>query len=108
MDYIYKLLTQENSGKPFFQQSYVTLGLAAYGFYKLASNYLLPPIVGSYNHFLRSTKDLKLRYSGEWALVTGASEGIGEALTYELAKRGFNVIMMARSIEKLEKVAEKV
>ena len=39
--------------------------------------------------------------------MTGASDGIGEAYTYELARRGFNIVLVSRTLEKLEKVAAK-
>ncbi|OLN85522.1 Very-long-chain 3-oxooacyl-coA reductase let-767 [Colletotrichum chlorophyti] len=40
-----------------------------------------------------------------WALVTGASDGIGKGLANELARRGFNVVLHGRNSGKLEKVA---
>ena len=43
----------------------------------------------------------------EWAIVTGASEGIGASYALELAKCGYNVRLAARSTEKMIKVAEK-
>jgi short-subunit dehydrogenase len=39
-----------------------------------------------------------------WALVTGASDGMGAEYCRELARRGFNVIMVSRTQRKLEKV----
>jgi short-subunit dehydrogenase len=42
------------------------------------------------------------------AIVTGASGGIGLALTEELAKRGAKVVLAARSKDKLEKVAAEI
>ena len=39
-------------------------------------------------------------------MVTGASEGIGKSYALELAKAGFNIKICARSVDKLEKVAE--
>ncbi|MCC9070376.1 SDR family oxidoreductase [Flavobacterium sp. F-65] len=41
-------------------------------------------------------------------LITGASSGIGEAFAYELAKQGANLIITARSEEKLQIIANKI
>ncbi len=42
------------------------------------------------------------------ALVTGASSGIGMAITYELARRGWKVVGVARSGEKLSQIKDKL
>lgn len=47
-------------------------------------------------------------FRGSWALVTGASGGIGEALARELARRGANVILTARSAGKLASIAKEI
>lgn len=46
--------------------------------------------------------------NSEWAIVTGASEGIGKSYALELARQGFNVKLVSSSQEKLDKVAAEV
>jgi len=41
--------------------------------------------------------------SNAWALVTGASDGIGHAFVEQLASQGFNVVLHGRNKEKLQK-----
>ncbi|XP_047236189.1 17-beta-hydroxysteroid dehydrogenase type 3 [Girardinichthys multiradiatus] len=45
---------------------------------------------------------------GEWAVVTGASEGIGRAYAFALAERGMNVVIISRTKETLDKVAKEI
>ena len=46
------------------------------------------------------------RYGADsWAVVTGASDGIGKATCFELARRGFNIVLISRSLSKLNQVA---
>ena len=51
--------------------------------------------------------DWKKKY-GEWALITGASAGIGEEFCIQLAERGMNIISVARRKDRLEKLGNKL
>jgi 17beta-estradiol 17-dehydrogenase / very-long-chain 3-oxoacyl-CoA reductase len=49
-----------------------------------------------------------MRQETPWALVTGASAGIGHSVATELAGRGFNIILHGRRLEVLEAAAEQI
>ncbi|MDN3644034.1 SDR family NAD(P)-dependent oxidoreductase [Lutimonas halocynthiae] len=51
--------------------------------------------------------DFKTKY-GPWALVAGASEGLGAAFAEALAERGLNLILIARRLDKLEDLAQHI
>ncbi len=44
--------------------------------------------------------------SGETVLITGASGGLGKAFAEIFAKNGFDLVLVARSLDKMEKIAE--
>ena len=72
----------------FFWPAMAVLGTGAFvtfaGYFLiLGFTNLMPPI------------DLKKKYKAEWAVVTGASSGIGKSLAIECAKQGLNVALVA-------------
>lgn len=48
---------------------------------------------------------LKTQY-GEWAIVTGASSGIGLELATQLASAGLNLVINSRNLDKLQEVTK--
>jgi len=47
---------------------------------------------------------LKQRY-GSWAMITGASSGIGQEFAHQLAAQGFNLVLVARRKNELSQLA---
>ena len=50
---------------------------------------------------------LKSKY-GEWAIITGASSGIGLELATQLATSGFNLVINSRHLDKLQEVEKQL
>ncbi|GBF96628.1 hypothetical protein Rsub_09374 [Raphidocelis subcapitata] len=55
--------------------------------------------------YLRCGPVLADKYKGEYAIVTGGSEGIGLGIASALAARGVNLVLISRSDDKLSKAA---
>lgn len=47
-------------------------------------------------------------FHGKVVIITGASSGIGEACAYEFDRRGANVILAARSVDKLSTISQQL
>jgi 17beta-estradiol 17-dehydrogenase / very-long-chain 3-oxoacyl-CoA reductase len=64
--------------------------------YKLSHFFYPYPRSGSVKRYNKN--------DGAWALVTGSSDGIGQAIAYELCSQGFNIILHGRNPTKLSQV----
>ncbi|XP_047313990.1 very-long-chain 3-oxoacyl-CoA reductase 1 [Impatiens glandulifera] len=78
------------------------LAIGSLSLLKLALNVLC----WVYVNFLRPPKNLK-KY-GSWALVTGSTDGIGKAYSFQLARKGLNLILVGRNPDKLKDVSESI
>ncbi|XP_066986346.1 very-long-chain 3-oxoacyl-CoA reductase-like [Macrobrachium rosenbergii] len=65
---------------------------------------------GVYGSFIAAALGLNLnvKKTGEWAVVTGATDGIGKAYAFELARRGMKVVLISRTPFKLQNVAAEI
>lgn len=51
---------------------------------------------------------IDLTTQGKWALITGATSGIGKAYAEQFAKKGLDIVLVSRSLTKLEEVAAEI
>ncbi|KAJ0062111.1 hypothetical protein NL108_015690, partial [Boleophthalmus pectinirostris] len=61
---------------------------------------------GFRQYILSQFWQVDLRRYGQWAVVTGATSGIGKAYAIELARRGLDIVLLSRSEDKLHTVAK--
>lgn len=83
-----------------------------YGFAALGAGFALWKIsqclYATYKYALRPAYNLQTRYGQNWAVITGASDGLGKAFAFELAKRGFKLVLVARDQAKLDGVSAEI
>ncbi|GMH38473.1 hypothetical protein BSKO_06357 [Bryopsis sp. KO-2023] len=58
--------------------------------------------------FVYKPQDLKKKYDAEWALVTGASSGIGKSIAWKLASQGLNVVLVSLPEKLLHSTADEI
>jgi len=63
-------------------------------------------VTNLYKTFLRPAK--KLKTYGRWAVVTGATDGIGKAYAFALAKKGMSILLISRTESKLQDVKKEL
>ncbi|XP_070501578.1 uncharacterized oxidoreductase SSP0419-like [Chironomus tepperi] len=70
---------------------------------------LLVVILGIFWNFISIfIPKFKKNVSGQLALITGGSEGIGRAIAFRLAQEGCNIAIANRNLEKGQKTAEEI
>ena len=45
---------------------------------------------------------------GQWSIVTGATDGIGLSFAEQLAAKGQNIVLVSRTLEKLERLSRNI
>ena len=75
--------TVKNFDASKYVQKEMLTAMALYGAYKVGYEVLYVPTQGFWKHFLQPRKNLVSRYDdAQWVVVTGATDGIGEALCH--------------------------
>ncbi|KAK5111293.1 hypothetical protein LTR85_012188 [Meristemomyces frigidus] len=74
------------------------LSLKVFSFWRLiASLFILP-----------GTSLSTFGKKGSWAVITGASDGIGKEYALQLAQKGFNIVLVSRTQSKLDTLAAEI
>jgi len=81
--------------------------LAVYAGFRVAK-YLLGVASSFVQYCVLPRRNLKSLYGDGWAVITGASDGLGKQYAIELAKSGFKIVLVARNRGKLEAVAQMI
>jgi len=72
----------------------------------IAILYVLAKLLTYLYKYVRTPLDVKKL--GDWALITGATDGIGKGFCIELARRGQNIVLVSRTLSKLQEVAAEI
>jgi len=86
---------------PYYVGELTILAVIIYLLYTLVWKRLLRPPTSMRKYGLTSK-------GSAWAVVTGASDGIGRVFALELAKKGFNLILISRTMSKIEAVSSEI
>ncbi|XP_017554949.1 very-long-chain 3-oxoacyl-CoA reductase-A [Pygocentrus nattereri] len=68
--------------------------------------WILYRLLSGFRIWVLGNGDLLSPKLGKWAVVTGATDGIGKSYAEELARRGFSMMLISRSQEKLDDIAQ--
>jgi len=74
----------------------------------LLAKFILTLVSVMWKRFLASPLNIKHKYGGKWALVTGSTDGIGKAYAVALAKCNMNIILVSRTQSKLDLTAAEI
>ncbi|KAK4220833.1 hypothetical protein QBC38DRAFT_430059 [Podospora fimiseda] len=102
-DIMEKALNAWTSAPPALQYTLAALG--ALSIFKGAAAFLRLLL----NSFILSGYNLrKYGKKGTWAVVTGASDGLGKEFASQLAAKGFNLVLVSRTQSKLETLSREL
>lgn len=71
---------------------------------KIVCNFLLRLQKTKWNRYLKTVDGS----SSNWAIVTGGTDGIGLEFCIQLARKGFNIVIVGRNKERLESARDKI
>ncbi|EFO27920.1 hypothetical protein LOAG_00557 [Loa loa] len=61
-----------------------------------------------YPFFLAKPRDLHKLAGAKWAVITGATDGIGKGYAFELARKGFSILLISRTQSRLDDVKAQI
>ncbi|XP_016981559.1 very-long-chain 3-oxoacyl-CoA reductase [Drosophila rhopaloa] len=95
---------EENNSRVLSLLGGLAIGIVGFQVFRKVLPWIYANVVGP--KVFGSSVDLSKM--GEWAVVTGSTDGIGKAYAKELARRGLKLVLISRSLEKLNLVAKEI
>lgn len=93
------------SKDPRISQAFEYIGMALVAYTAIKLSYKIFCNIGV---FLFNIGGVNILKYGKWAVVTGCTDGIGKAYADLFAKKGLNVVLISRSLDKLNKQAREI
>lgn len=107
MGYLFQLVRDMDPRLRLLVDTFTLIGFLATG--RFAYRLLASTLIGLRTHLWSRLVRLDFRSKyGAWALVTGATDGVGLEYARQLAGRGLNLLILGRSAEKLAAVREEL
>jgi 17beta-estradiol 17-dehydrogenase / very-long-chain 3-oxoacyl-CoA reductase len=94
----------------YFLYFYYMIGIREYTVYTVLGMSAISAIIVDMFNAINLGLQSKIRPSkpNEWAIVTGCTSGLGYSLARQLAEQGFNLVLIARNKDLLEKLVSDV